>query len=493
MARATMTLMTSIMVSKAWPRRARRYFIKATSCESDTEMTLGCLKNLIPALRAGGRLPERTQNSQHDIENHEPDDDADDLPVGKASRLASEPLDMELLEISAFFKETGAKLFPQAAVAHTFRGRAPYACGLYPPLKNLAGKYFTQSRCSSAWESVRLKTGTSCVQITPAALYLISQCHEAVVEMERQLLKRLSEKRLRTLSDEKSFERGKEYFRDGMIFDAVLQGDVLRARCRGSLREPYLVKVALNKRGVAEFSCTCPRGGFCKHVIALALEGIHEPLAIRVLPPLASTLKQFSKDELAALVSEMLEREPDLNDVVELAASRRGGGVDISSLKRLAGRAMEKDSSREIEEGLRGVCKAVEGLLESGKWLDAGAAYSMLLDESASNYGDKMLDVDEEGELACVVDEIAEGLVQCLKKASADEETRRKWLDTLLKAVIADVDLGGIDLAPSAEEALRSCVSDKEKTYIEDRVRTEMGKRCGWEREALENFLTGED
>ena len=55
------------------------------------------------------------------------------------------------------------------------------------------------------------------------------------------------------------------------------RGDLLRARCRGSSGGPYLVEATLapadkpKSRNPVTYLCNCPRGGFCKHVVALLL------------------------------------------------------------------------------------------------------------------------------------------------------------------------------------------------------------------------------
>ena len=47
----------------------------------------------------------------------------------------------------------------------------------------------------------------------------------------------------------------------------------MRAACRGSSGGPYRVEATLavageGGRNPVEYFCDCPRGGFCKHVVA---------------------------------------------------------------------------------------------------------------------------------------------------------------------------------------------------------------------------------
>ena len=49
--------------------------------------------------------------------------------------------------------------------------------------------------------------------------------------------------------------------------------------------------------------------------------------------------------------------------------------------------------------------------------------------------------------------------------------------------------MGGIDLAPSAREAVLEHANDEEWPWIEERLNTAMAKSGGWEREELARFL----
>ena len=110
--------------------------------------------------------------------------------------------------------------------------------------------------------------------------------------MAEEKLPRLTEAHIRELASEKSFDRGEAYYHDGSVLEPVRQERELRAQCQGSDYEPYQVSATLSKSGIAETSCTCPYdyGGICKHIVALLLTYVHEPLAFRPIPPLATLL-----------------------------------------------------------------------------------------------------------------------------------------------------------------------------------------------------------
>src|SRR5947209_4781571 len=140
--------------------------------------------------------------------------------------------------------------------------------------------------------------------------------------MTQENVPRLTEAQVRKLASQQSFERGKGYYRDGAILEPVRQGLELRAQCEGSEDEPYEVSATIEPHGIAEVSCACPYdwGGACKHIVALLLTYVHKPQAFRVIPPLEALLAKSSREQLIALIGELVKRAPGLVSVVELAA-----------------------------------------------------------------------------------------------------------------------------------------------------------------------------
>ncbi len=313
--------------------------------------------------------------------------------------------------------------------------------------------------------------------------------------MAKEQLPQLTEAQVRKLASGQSFERGKDYYGEGAILEPVRQGLELRAECAGSEAEPYRVGATLGAKGVVETSCTCPYdwGGACKHIVALLLAYVHQPRGFRVVPPLQALLAERSKGELVALIGEMLKREPGLMSVVELSEATRkveqGGPVDAEAYRRQARRALRHDEPRTVERELGSLRDAAARLAKKGDWANAGALYHAALDEAVRHYDDELQMMDEDGDIAVLVDEFAEGLGECLKKGKADDETRRAWFETLLSAELADIKLGGIDLAPSASEAMLELARDDEWARIEERVRAEISRSREWAREALVGLL----
>ena len=313
--------------------------------------------------------------------------------------------------------------------------------------------------------------------------------------MAKEKLPHLTEAHIRKLASEPSFERGETYYRDGAILEPVRQAMELRAQCAGSDYEPYQVSATLAEGGIAETSCTCPYdyGGICKHIVALLLTYVHKPQACRSIPPLAALLAGRSQEELIALIGEMIKREPELLSLVELSVAteqaRQGQPLDVTAYRRQARRALRHESQHLIEKELRALRELAARLAKAGDWLNAGAIYHAVLDEAVRGYDDMLWEMDEDGEIAIMIDEFALGLSQCLKKSKADAQTRRAWLEALLEAELADIEMGGIDLAPSARKAVLEHANDEEWARIEKRLRTVISKSHDWGQEALARFL----
>jgi len=313
--------------------------------------------------------------------------------------------------------------------------------------------------------------------------------------MAKEMLARITKAQVRKLASGKSFERGEEYFHESMVLDPLRQGAELRAECAGTESEPYQVFAVLDEKGVAETSCTCPYdwGGVCKHVVALLLTYVRRPKAFRVVPPLEAMLAERSKGELIKLIGEMVGREPGLMSVLEVSEAERkagrGASVDAAAYRHQARRALRHDGPRAVEKELRGLRDAATRLAKSGDWENAGALYHALLDETVRNYEGELWGMDEDGDIAVIVDEFARGVGECLKKGNRDDATRKVWLSALLDAELADIEMGGIDLAPSAREAILECASDEEWAQLEERARAEAARRGGWAREELVGLL----
>jgi hypothetical protein len=204
-------------------------------------------------------------------------------------------------------------------------------------------------------------------------------------------------------------------------------------------------------------------------------------------------LAGLSQEELIALIGEMIKREPELLSLVELSIAteqaRQGKPLDVAAYRRQVRRALQHESPHMVEKELRSLRELAASLNEAGDWLNAGAVYHAILDATVRGYDDMLREIDGDGDIAVLIDEFAVGLGQCLKKSKADDQTRQAWLEALFEAELTDIEIGGIDLAPSARKAVLEQASDEEWAWIEKRLETTISKSDDWAREELARFL----
>jgi uncharacterized Zn finger protein len=319
--------------------------------------------------------------------------------------------------------------------------------------------------------------------------------------MAKEKLPRLMEGQVRALATAKVFDRGRDYFAEGAISETIRQGMTLSGQCQGSDPEPYVIRVSLDPKGVADADCDCPYDyeGICKHTVALLLAYIHKPQDFRAAsPPSSSSLADHSKEELVALINELIAGDPKLKAVVEINAAahraKQGKPIDTKALRKQARRVLHLDeyeyrAGRKIAKDLSTLGHVGEELRQAADFRNAGAIYHALLDESVKAYDNLMWQVDENGDVAVVVDDFAEALGDCLKKCGKENDARQDWLGCLLAALFRDHEMGGVDFASSADEMILDQATDEEWRRVEEWVRAKVAESRDWERASLVEFL----
>lgn len=294
---------------------------------------------------------------------------------------------------------------------------------------------------------------------------------------------------VKEMTDSGSFSRGRTYFRQGAIEEPSLVGDTVRASCWGSDVAPYRVTATLAPAGASDktpaaYACTCPRGGFCKHIVALLLTWIDNPLAFEERPPVSALLAKRSREELVVLIERLLAHDPDLERLIELpvttansTAAPNVATINANTIRRQVDAAIrstptyEWGSNARLARELRTVVALGDGYARAGAWGDAAIVYATaattLLDRSAELW-------DQEGDIAGVIQDCAIGLSNCLEAQDAlppvDRLTRadRSLIITAIFAIWKyDVlQAGGIDLPLEGPEVVARCATVAERAEI---------------------------
>lgn len=331
----------------------------------------------------------------------------------------------------------------------------------------------------------------------------------------------LTEDDIARQTDEGSFKRGRGYANNQRIFRAVRRDNVLRARCYGSSGGPYLVEATLatsdksRRRNPVSYSCDCPRGGFCKHVVALLLTWIRDPEAFAVRPPLAEQLASKSRDELVAIVAMLLKENPDFEDLLDLpiviAGSLSDAPVDEAAIRRQVAAAFRDDHgftrggwhngmyvATRMANKLERILVTAEAYAEAGDWSNAVRVLATFVDELAPHYQPFY---DQEGDLSSLLSRADELLASSLetqnelpadKRLSPDE--RQRAIDAILTIWRADIEAGGLDFSDRGPEAIPHVATAEEQERVGAWLRHWMqgpgAAGDNWWRQAAIRFLS---
>ncbi len=346
----------------------------------------------------------------------------------------------------------------------------------------------------------------------------------------RPNFKAVTEANLRHLTDASSLSNGKSYYRNGYISRTALRGTSLTGLCQGSSGGPYRVEAELvpaddtSPRPLAAWDCTCPRGGFCKHVVALVLTWIGAPERFTPRQEVGELLATKSREELLSLLSDILEQHPELLDFVEAAlpapapATAPGQGTrptldrkQIEAQVQQAFEETEDDYGRynrydEWGEGasvdtavLTRLRRSADEYAAAGRWADAQLVYTAIIEGANSRNEESYY--DEEGEVLGVVGECVAGLTRCLEaqvtlgpRDRLAARSREELLRTLYDAWSHSLD-NGLAETDEVPELLARLATAEERATVEGWLRTALGPggtygRADVRREIVEFLLT---
>ena len=291
-------------------------------------------------------------------------------------------------------------------------------------------------------------------------------------DVKRQF-KPLSEADIEASSDDASFRKGYDYYLEHAIVEPTLSESVLRAFCHRSSGSPYRVEATLLPAGdtsahkVVSAGCSCPRGGFCKHLVALLLTWIHQPERFVVRSGLMARLDEKSREELLALLEQLVQRQPDIEPMVELlielplatpaqGKNRPGRGKErtlapstiqsqVDSAFYNAGEGW--GAASRVAAELERLCDIGNSFAEAGEWANAQVVYTTIAEETIIQYEG----LHDEGQLSWILGLCAAGLVACLnaqstlpKREQLDAEDREELLISLFDLWKFGYNYGGI-------------------------------------------------
>lgn len=307
-------------------------------------------------------------------------------------------------------------------------------------------------------------------------------------------LPKVSVSQIQRLVGDRSLEKGRAYAADEAVFDTRVQGTTLKARCQGSQGGPYRISVSLDGSGIARASCSCPvgGGGQCKHVAAVLLTWRKDPDAFEPAEALDAALARRTKEELVAVIKQMLREQPDLEPLLTTPLPVPGAAASVKAtpgaFRKQAANVFKRagdewGAESQIADGLSGICEIGEGFFRQGDYAGAAAVYQGVAEAVREEAY-----ADENGDLLGILDTCAGELRKCFAAVKDDAAARRDVLAALFELYRFGIG-DGRDVADAADAALLEDTTPDEKRQVAGWVRQAMRKADGWERDAYGGML----
>ncbi len=225
-------------------------------------------------------------------------------------------------------------------------------------------------------------------------------------------------------------------------------------------------------------------------------------------------LSEKNHAELLALLEQLVQRQPDIEPLIELLIelplatttqerSRPGKGrertLDPSPIRSQVASAFYNagkgwGAASRVAAELEQLYDIGKNFAEAGEWANAQVVYATLAEETVMQYEE----VHDEGQVSWVLGECAAGLVECLERQSAlpqdeqlDTEAREELLTALFDLWKFGYNYGGIEVDVAG--AMAESVTEYERKMVESWLREEM--RSGqdfssqWHNRSIVNFL----
>ena len=285
----------------------------------------------------------------------------------------------------------------------------------------------------------------------------------------------------------RNLQLGRSYFAGDAVIDPRRQGNVVKGWCQGSMPRPYRLHVSFGASGIDEANCSCPvgGGGRCKHVGALLIAFLEQPDAFRVVEELDTDLQRRSKSDLIALIKRMLQLQPDLETLLEVALPGGNQGralVNPEVYRRQVSSAFRHGgddwiASRRVATDIGIVLGDGDGFLALADYAGAGVVYQSVARGILEHY--EMIQ-DEDGQLADAVDRCVEGLGNCLADGGDNAAVREICLQALFEVYRFDVGFGGIGLGEAGPDLMLEHATDEEKVAMASWVRAAIPQGENW-------------
>jgi uncharacterized Zn finger protein len=303
---------------------------------------------------------------------------------------------------------------------------------------------------------------------------------------------RIKEKNIREHTGEQSLLLGREYAQRGAIFDTKQQGDRIKARCEGSRSEAYRLWARIDNAGnIIESGCACPVAGRCKHVAALLLVWRSQPEDFIQLTPLHEWMARRSHQELQSLITQMLSRAPELEDLIETPTPKNNAPSVRRELD--ANRRQIRALLRRLQNNHEAIAQniqstslvAAQSAIQREAWIEAASSIIPVISEVLQEHEE---DLGAHPTLIEVLAQCVSLLGQTLSRTH-DDELREVIIQCLLDVYRFDVEAGGLTLGDEIPGLFLRGLTPEEACLTDVTLRASLDNANDWAKGEINGFL----
>lgn len=276
-------------------------------------------------------------------------------------------------------------------------------------------------------------------------------------------LESLTETKVKKMASDKVFSRGYDYFVGGHVREIIKTEKDVRAKVLGRDRTLYSVHIK-GKGKRLESNCTCPFGGFCKHIVAVLLSLVKKSSGITQISmkEVEDDLRSKSKDELVSIILDHASSDTDfMKSLLIETQIKVKKTIDVSFFRREIDRRLAEanyvqyQNVYEYVSELEQFAEQIQRLAKSGFAREASELLFYFIKQCVDALENSGID-DSDGNFGEFIISLGEPCAKALKD-SKDKSTisAEDMVDLYLKARDYGVD-DGLDLILSVlpEETL---------------------------------------
>jgi uncharacterized Zn finger protein len=160
----------------------------------------------------------------------------------------------------------------------------------------------------------------------------------------------------------------------------VQRGDTILAEVEGSRYEPYQVQITYDRAGITYADCSCPYswGGWCKHLVAVALVLLNDPGQVEVRTAMAELVDGLDREALRELVLHLVTDVPHLVEEIESFVALRQSEPEHALASQEAApreRRMEVDP-RPLRRQVKAILHSLDHMRRSEAYWEVGSVVS---------------------------------------------------------------------------------------------------------------------